>query len=405
MLNGELKTVIDTEKLNISMLRNATPFFKEKKVVCNIHDCSPIRKPESSVLDGLGVVKSLENKMVSGFDTFNSVMVDVPGHEIRLLSSTPFSNGVSSFVSVSERDLYEKGKITDKERVAEIAKHDELRESHNQKSVIFNQLRSINSHIKSENPHLTVIDIFDRGFDDAELFELETELENEFIVRGKANRNSNEVFIDEKGKEKAIKLVHQRFFKGEEVRFEQISFKNKSYKNALGVFEWNEVEIKGKMYSVLRVAFYQKSGQRVFKDDMIIITSLTINDLTMARLIWELYMQRTKIEAVFKFCKEELKWEAPRIDDWTTMKNLLTLVFFIAGYFYEIKQQLAQDPGAQWLAQLGNGKGKVTLHFLLKGIAKLIIYIEMKNFIAQMNISEDDINEALKTYHPKKINL
>ena len=37
MFNGELKTIVDTSKLNISMLKNAIPFFKDKKIVCNIH--------------------------------------------------------------------------------------------------------------------------------------------------------------------------------------------------------------------------------------------------------------------------------------------------------------------------------------------------------------------------------
>lgn len=398
MLNGELKTIVDTDKLNISLLQNSTAFFKDKSVVCNVHDCSPIRKAESKVLDGLGKVKSLNNSLISGYDTFNSVMIDVEGSSLRLLSCTPFSNGVESFVSLAERKLVETGQLKDKERVKKIAEYDECGESHNQKSVIFKQLRAISAHLKAEKPDLMVIDIFDRGFDDTELFELETELGHEFIVRAKGNRNSNEMFIDDKGVEKAVKLAKQRFFKGDEIVFEQISFRGKKYAQAKGTFEWNEAEIKGKMYSVLRVAFYQKSGKRVFKDDMLIITSLTINDLVMAQLVWELYMQRSKIENVFKFCKQELNWEAPRMDDWTTMKNLLSLVYFVAGYFFEIEHQLTQDPNTQWLATLGGGKGKVTIHFLLKGIAKFINYLEMKNFIQERNISEQDIQEAINTY-------
>jgi hypothetical protein len=402
MFNGELKTIIDTKKLNISLLQNSVPFFKEKTVVCNIHDGSPIRKEESQTLDGLGKVKSLDNKIVNGYDTFNSVMVDVQGSSIRLLSCVPFSNGEANFVGVAERYAYENGQIKDEVRRAEIAKYDELEESFNQKTIVFNQLRLINEQVKSENPNLTIIDIFDRGFDDAQLFELEEELGNEFIVRGKCNRKSNELYLDENGKEKAVKLIKQRFVKSDEKVYDKIKFRGKTYLGATGVFEWNEVKIKERTYSVLRVSFYKKNGKKIFKDDMLLITSMTIDCFKMANTVWELYMQRAKIEGVFKFCKQELNWEAPRMSDWTAMRNLLSLVYFIAGYFYEIEHELTNDPSSQWLAKLGNGKGKVSAHFILKGLAKFIGYIEIKNLLDQNLISEQDIKNATRTYLSKK---
>jgi len=402
MFNGKLKTIIDSKKLNISLLKNATPFFKDKDIVCNIHDGSPIRKPESKVLSGLGKVKSLNNKIVNGYDTFNSVMVDVKGASIRLLSCVPYSNGEPSFVSVSERYAYENGQLKDKARRKEIAKYDESGESFNQKTIVFNQLREINKNIKAENPDLTIVDIFDRGFDDAELFELEAELENEFIVRGKANRTGQEIYVDEQGKERAVKLIRQKFYKGEDVHYSKIKFRGKTYSEAKGVFEWNTAIINGKTYSILRVCFYKKNGKKIFKDDMLLITSMSIDNIYMANTIWELYMQRGKIEAVFKFCKQELNWEAPRMDDWTTMRNLLSLVYFIAGYFYEIEDELTDDPTAQWLAELGDGKGKVTVHFLLKGLAKVIAYFEIKSLLENHNISQEDLKLATNIYSVRK---
>lgn len=402
MFSGELKTIVDTSSLNISLLQNAVSFFKEKEIVCNIHDGSPIRKPESKTLDALGKVKSLNNKIVNGYDTFNSVMVDVKGHSIRLLSTTPFSNGEPNFVGVAERYDYENGQIKDKARRDEITMYDTAGTSFNQKDIVFNQLRNINVSIKSENPTLTIIDIFDRGFDDSELFDLEEELGNEFIVRGKCNRKSNGLQLDENGKEKAIKLVKQQFFKGEEKVYSKITFRGKKYKDAKGVFEWNEAKIKEKTYSILKVSFYEKNGTRIFKDDMLLITSMFIDDIQMAMTIWELYMQRTKIESVFKFCKQELGWETPRMNDWTTMRNLLSMVYFIAGYFYEIEHELTNDPTSQWLAKLGDGKGKVTIHFILKGLAKIIAYLEIKSLIDQNIVNEQDIKNATKIYSARK---
>jgi hypothetical protein len=402
MFSGELKTVVDTSKLNISLLQNAKAFFKDKEIVCNIHDGSPIRKPESKTLDALGKVKSLDNKIVNGYDTFNSVMVDVKAHSVRLLSTTPFSNGEPNFVGIAERYAYENGQIKDKARRDEIAMYDENGTSFNQKDIIFNQLRNIDSSIKSERPDLTIIDIFDRGFDDCELFELEESLGNDFIVRGKCNRNSNELQLDENGQERAVKLVKQQFFKGEEKVYSNITFRGTKYTDAKGVFEWNEVKIKEKTYSVLKVSFYKKNGHRIFKDDMLLITSMFIDDIQMAMTIWELYMQRAKIEGVFRFCKQELGWEAPRMDDWTTMRNLLSMVYFIAGYFYEIEHELTNDPTSQWLAKLGDGKGKVTIHFILKGLAKIIAYLEIKSLIDQNIVNQQDIKNATKIYSARK---
>lgn len=72
---------------------------------------------------------------------------------------------------------------------------------------------------------------------------------------------------------------------------------------------------------------------------------------------------------MFGFCEQELNWEPPRIDDWETMMNLLSFVFRVAGFFYEIKDQLTNDPQCLWIAKLANSKGKITVHFLLKGLA------------------------------------
>lgn len=78
--------------------------------MCNIHDCSPIWKPESKTLDCLGKVKYLNNQVGNGYDTFNSVMVDVKGYSIRLLASTSFSHD-AHFISVSEQYAYENGQL------------------------------------------------------------------------------------------------------------------------------------------------------------------------------------------------------------------------------------------------------------------------------------------------------
>lgn len=398
MLNGDLQTVVDSQKLNISLLANATPFFKGKQIISMLHDCSPIRKPESKTLDSLGKVTSLSGAIVNGYDSFNSVMIDVTGKQVRLLACRPFSNGEESYVSGKERYAYENGQLADPQRGKAIAGLDAAASSYNLKTIIKAQLTQISEHLLKQAPQVSVIHIFDRGFDDADLFAFVDGLEHSFICRGKANRKGDQLQVDDQGKARSISLARQQFMQGQEQCYEKIRFKKQLYPQAKGVFEWGRVEIAAKQYSLVRVSFYARNGSRVFKEPMLLLTNLQVEELLMAQLVFEQYMQRSKIEAVFKFCKEELKWESPRMDDFTAMKNLLTLVYFIAGYFYEIEHELTANPTAQWLAELGNGKGKVSPHFLLKGLAKLAAYLEIQQLVEQNKLSQQQIQQAVKLY-------
>lgn len=400
MLNGDLQTVVDTEKLNISLLANATPFFNGKQIISILHDCSPIRKPESKTLDSLGKVTSLSGGIVNGYDSFNSVAIDVAGKQIRLLACRPFSNGEVNYVCGKERYGYENGQLADPQRRKAIAGLDAAGSSYNLKTIIQAQLNQISEHLLKEAPQLSVVHIFDRGFDDAALFALVDSLGHSFICRGKANRKGNQIQLDEQGKERCLTLLKEQMMQGQEQCYEKIRFKKRVYSQAKGVFEWTRVEIADKQYSVVRVSFYARNGSRIFKEPMLLLTNLQVDDLPMAQLVFEQYMQRSKIEAVFKFCKEELKWESPRMDDFTAMKNLLSLVYFIAGYFYEIAHELTANSTAEWLAELGNGKGKVSPHFLLKGLAKVAAYLEIQQLIEQNKLSQQQIQQAVKLYSP-----
>jgi len=193
----------------------------------------------------------------------------------------------------------------------------------------------------------------------------------------KLNRNSNELYINKKGKEVAVKLSKQQFVEGHEKYYEKLRFKDKTYFRVKGIFEWSKVEIKGQLYSVVRVRFYTQQGKNIFGEPMLLLTNMDIYNELLTELVFEIYMKRVKIEGVFKFCKQELGWENFRIRDFEGIKNLIALVYFIAGYFYEVEHQLIKHPAAQWLAQLGNGKGKVTPFYILKGIGKLAHFLNI----------------------------
>ena len=70
MLNGELKNVLDADKINKAMGLGAVNTQKGKYCVYVVHDESDIRKSESKVLENLGVVRDLHGNWIPGYSTY-----------------------------------------------------------------------------------------------------------------------------------------------------------------------------------------------------------------------------------------------------------------------------------------------------------------------------------------------
>lgn len=398
MLDGSLKNIVDTSKLNVSLLANSSHYFKEQDYAVILHDPSDIRKPHSEKLEGLGKVKSLEGKTINGFRTFNSAGVDLSSSGVRLLSSRPYSTGDEAFVGIQERKDYEQGQIKDSVRREQITQHLKAGSAYHLKDILFEQVKQINKSIQSSNSKAVRVHVLDREFDDKEVFNFFDRQEDLFVIRGKTNRNSDEWHLTEEGKEVPIKLTKQVFFEGFEQHYQKIGFKKKLYQDAKGVFEYGKVTIDEKSYSVVRVKFYQRNGRKIFKQPMLLISNLDVDTDELCSLVFELYMKRSKIEAVFKFCKDVLGWESPRVDDFECFKNILSLVYFIAGYFYEVEPELVHHPQAIFLAQLGNGKGKVTPYYILRGLQKVAEYHQIKQQMEENQITDEQIQDTLKLF-------
>ncbi len=398
MLDGSLKNTIDVDKLNNSLLMNASDYFRDKNYFIVLHDPSEIRKPYSEKSGELCKVKDFDGKLINGYKTHNSAVINYKGKELRLLQSTPYSTSSSGYIKQSELKDYHAGKITDTARKNEIEQLLAEGKAYNLKSITKKHTQAISDAIRKENPEAIIVDVYDRGFDDAEIFEFETSINNFFVIRGKLSRNSNELEITQDGKEKLVKLKHQVFFKSTEKYYDKVHFRNKLYYNIKGVFEWNYVEIKNKTYSVVRVGFYQRNGQRLFKEPMLLITNMDVETAQLAETVFEIYMKRSKIEGTFRFCKDVLGWEQIQIPEFNTVKNLLTLVYFVSAYFYEIEDELTKDSSIQWLAEFGGGKSKVTRYYVLNGIARLIAYKQTQQYIKEHNISQQQIDQAVSTY-------
>jgi len=393
LLNGTLQTIVDVDKLNVSLLANSVDFFEGKVYIIVVHDGSDIRKPSTRKSENLDVVRDLEGRLINGYPTFNSVAINLKGKRIRLLQ-----------MPQGDINDYHEGKLL-KARRKEVGLLLKSGDWYNHNSIVNNHIDRINEQIKAVNPTAIIIHVYDRGHDSAALFEYHNEAGSSFIVRLKLNRNSNELYINKEGKEVAVKLAKQQFLKGHEKHYEKIRFKNKTYFRVRGVFEWSKVEIEGKVYSVVKVRFYTPKGKLIFEQPMLLLTDMDVYNERLAELMFEIYMKRVKIEGVFKFCKQELGWENFRIRDFEGIKNLLALVYFIAGYFYEVEHELIKHPAAQWLAQLGNGKGKVTPHYILKGIAKLAQFLSLQEMFNQAPENKKIAQQAIDSFLIKDITL
>lgn len=396
MLDGSLKTTVTTEKINLCLLAEQSEYFRSKDYHIIVHDPSNIRKPESSKSEYLSQVKDLDNRIVNGYMTYNCVAVDLKTSPIHLIRCVPYSTEQPEYVTQEELQLMADGKLPDKEREKQINELEKQGKTFNLRTLTFDAAKVIGEQIHKDNPKAEVIDVYDRGFDYHQLFEYETQIGNLFVVRSKLNRNSNELIINENGKEKAIKLKNQFFFESTEKTYNKVRFRDKTYINAKGFFEWNFVEINSKTYSVVRIRFYSSKGKKIFTEPMLLITNIQVDQDKLAMLVFEIYMTRSKIEGVFKFCKTTLGWETIQIPEFECIKNLLSLVFFVAGYFYEIEDQMTKDSTMIWLAEFGGGKGKISRTYILRGLAKLINYRLAQKYIKEHNITEKQIDEILK---------
>ncbi len=318
-------------------------------------------------LESLGKVKSLEGKLVNGYRTFNSIAVDLKGSSLRLLSSSPYSTGEEAFVGVGEAKAYQSGQVNEAERRAQIAAHQQAGTAYNLKDILCEHIQTIDQTIQQANPQAVRVHVLDREFDDQAVFKFFQEQDDLFAIRAKISRNANEWQINQHGKQQAVKLKEQVLYEGFERHYDKVAFKKRVFQNAKGVFEYGTLTLAEDTYSVLRVCFYDRKGARIFKEPMLLITNMQVDMDLLCELVFELYMKRSKIEAVFKFCKDVLGWESPRVHDFECFKNLLALVYFVAGYFYEVEPELATHPQAILLAKMGNGKGKVTPYYILSG--------------------------------------
>ncbi|MFN8456512.1 MAG: hypothetical protein U0401_17890 [Anaerolineae bacterium] len=189
--------------------------------------------------------------------------------------------------------------------------------------------------------------MLDRQFDGLDYFEfIDRELEDEFVIRAKISRNSNEVTVTEETAEMvAVKLKDVEFAHGQtwvlkEVAGQEKSVSGRSVPDRMGhadpeqagAYTWCGLLTDAKEQTDLQTAAvvnHQHCGQ---------------DRPEQARGIYGLYRCGPKSKPFSKFLKDVLGWEEFQVRDYESIKNIIALAYFVGGYFYEIDSDLTQNP-------------------------------------------------------------
>jgi len=399
LLDGSLKSVLDDQKISVAIRAHSVAALGDEARLIVLHDPCDIRKEHAQVLEKLGQVRDLAGKLINGYSTFNSVAVDVSGKKLYPVDLAVYSNGDEHYVSVAELKALAKGQLqqADPQRAEQIEQFIQEESHLNLPRLSRAQIKQVSQAFKQKNPGIILCHVLDRQFDGLDYFEfIDQELQDEFVIRAKISRNSNEVVVAEETAETvAVKLKDVEFAHTQTWLLQKLRVKKKLYQDAQCLTEWGTLVLNRRAYTVVRISLTDRQGKPIYKQPLLLITNIAVKTAEQARGIYGLYLMRAKIEAVFKFLKDVLGWEEFQVRDYEAIKNIIALAFFVGGYFYEIGSDLTQNPTIELIAQLGGGKGKVTRYYFLQGLKKLLVHASVARFVKEQAISDDLFEQML----------
>jgi hypothetical protein len=164
----------------------------------------------------LGKVLSLQKTVINGYSSFNSIAITPDSQEVHLLDSFVYSNSQPNYVSQSDGALTEKksGKpkeLTNKKgKLISVEKQDLVSKGtyYNGSKLAKNQISKTSALLKKEDR--MICHVLDKEFDDSTRFEHIENLGDEFVIRLKLNRLSNESKTVYTPKGKLSKQVKQK---------------------------------------------------------------------------------------------------------------------------------------------------------------------------------------------------
>jgi len=362
-------------------------------------DHSDIRKPYSKELENLGKVRDLNSNIINGFTTLGSIILDENKKELTLSNISVQSNKEATFLTKKELQDYNDGKIKNTQRVKEIDKLIKEDNYHNTSTLLYKHLQQQSEALKKANSNLSICHVHDRGCDNVEYLEFIQEvLGDDAVVRSKKSRNSEQTKINPKTNRRTkVKLIESEFAHKKVYLIDNLTLKGRHYQQVKCHIEWDTITLNKKEYSVVRVTLIKRDGKPIYKEPMLLISTLKITSYLDAKEIYHIYLHRSKIEGVFKFLKDVLGLEEYQVRDWESIKNIISICFFVGGYFYEIQSALIEDETVQMICNLAKNKGVISRHFFLEGLKVLLTAWHLENFKIQNKIS-DEMFKQMQAY-------
>lgn len=363
LLEASNKHHLSVSTLNECLLSQGKKGLQGSKSITLIHDPSEIRKSYSENMENLTKVMSLDQQIVNGYHSFNSVGI---GEDKKLHLLGCVVHGAEG--------------------------------EYSSKELAQTQISELSQQFKSEDSDLVLIHNMDRGFDDQDYFRLiDKELDDKFVIRLKLNRNSGlQKWDKQKEKEVNQKLKETHFSAGFKQVIDKFSWGKKVYFQVIAHLEYDYYYLGDDFYSVVRVTLTERNGKKIFKEPMLLVSNFQVSNEQMAWFIFSTYLKRSKIEGVFKFLKTELGWETFQVRDFVAIQHLILLCYYIGAYFYEIEDKLIHNEWMRQICKIGGGKEKVTKIFFLRGIKKLAHYNEIKQFMKDNDLTEEQMKQLFQ---------
>lgn len=378
---------LDEELINDTLMDEALRKLSGSKEVHLIHDPSDIRKPYSNKSENLGKVRDLKGKIINGYSSHNIVAITPQSKEVHFLSHELYSNKDEKFLKAELVHKLESDKEFTGQEAAQTLY--ESNDWFNKKTLTKDRIKKVSDQLKKAQAEINITHILDREFDDDDYFGEIVSQGDDFVIRVKKSRSAPEQ--DQSGKK--IKLINSNFDYQHIKKIQKIRFKKAVYQDASLNIEWRDYN----NYTAVKITAKDRNGKDIFKDPMLLITSRSVKTAEDAMMIYDIYMKRSRIEAVFKFLKDGLGWEEMQLQDFQAIQKLLSFCFFIAAYLYEVGDQQAYDDYAIVLADLGGGKGIVSRHYIHNGIKNLLMKYRVDRFFERHKTSEDTIEIMLAT--------
>lgn len=378
---------LDEQLINDTLMENVLIKLSGQKEVYLLHDPSPIRKPHSSKTEHLGKVTDLKGRVINGYSTHNIIAITPNEKKVDLLYHECYSNREPNFLKAECVKKIESGKEFEEKACAYSLY--ESNEWFNKKTISKEAIEKVSKEIKLTHQDIKIAHVLDREFDDDDYFKWIEDSQDTFVIRAKKSRTLSD---EKEDKGKKLKLISSEFNNKGRIHFQKVFLKKKWYQDVSLEIEWK----KYKQYQAIKITLKDREGNPIFKDPMLLITNKPVDSFEQAQIIYQIYLKRARIECVFKFLKDGLGWEEIQLHDFKAIQNLLSIAFFVAAYLYEIEQQQTHDDFILMLAELGEGNGAITKHYILQGIHAILCKIKVDRYLKKMNATDEDIGRLLE---------